>query len=569
MESGSYTIRARVGAGMLDKADRLFRNDDKGTFIELLQNSRRAGATLVEVTINEIPKSPVVCAVSVQDNGRGIGDFTKLLTLWESGWGESTKEAEDPAGIGFYSLCRSDVEVFSGNWYCSITPAAFLGKTAATVVRREETTPGTRLCFIRSSSLNALKAALLDAAMFYPVEVTLNGQALPRYDFLEGAVHRQVIDGVEVGFAMQFTHGVRHPEVNWNFYGARLREEFPEFRGVIPPPGREHDDPLSLHVRFNVLETGRIKLQLPDRRTVIQDEFFHAFCRKVRTAGYRWFQTQERHLLSFKHWREAKELGVFLPEAVRQLATWANLSRDEYSEPMFGVDEPQFLDESQCVLLVSSDVANAHALQGAVNSGAKLDYALYRERGEFTGYRWYDELPRLTEIDVAIDGVFVKEQPFDPQKRPKTIHLVLHIERQPGLTTETTTITLPAAIHVDTDDFCSISFVAVENSPWDNDELAGPFDVTQFLSYATFSYSDEGDTFDTQLDRHNSEIECMVNEYFRGPRASLVALLHASLTGDVRHLANRLNVCSITVTRTSPAEPAWKFSLAGIDGQQL
>src|SRR5262249_28281745 len=138
MESRCYTIHARVGSGALDKADRLFRNDDTGTFVELLQNSRRAGATLVEVTITELDPSNISSVVTIHDNGRGIQDFAQLLTLWESGWDQTTKATEDPAGIGFYSLCRSGVEVFSGNQYCNITPEAFLGKASATVERRDD-----------------------------------------------------------------------------------------------------------------------------------------------------------------------------------------------------------------------------------------------------------------------------------------------------------------------------------------------------------------------------------------------------------------------------------------------
>src|SRR5262249_27542535 len=94
MESSSSTIHARVGSGALDKADRLFRNDDTGTFVELLQNSRRAGATVVEVTITELDPSNLSSVVTIYDNGRGIQDFAQLLTLWESGWDQATKAAE-------------------------------------------------------------------------------------------------------------------------------------------------------------------------------------------------------------------------------------------------------------------------------------------------------------------------------------------------------------------------------------------------------------------------------------------------------------------------------------------
>ena len=43
-------LRATISPSILSKADRLFRNDDRGIFTELLQNARMAGATRVEVT---------------------------------------------------------------------------------------------------------------------------------------------------------------------------------------------------------------------------------------------------------------------------------------------------------------------------------------------------------------------------------------------------------------------------------------------------------------------------------------------------------------------------------------
>ena len=51
MTSASETVRGKVNVALLDKADRLFRNDDAGIWTEILQNARRAGATSVDLTI--------------------------------------------------------------------------------------------------------------------------------------------------------------------------------------------------------------------------------------------------------------------------------------------------------------------------------------------------------------------------------------------------------------------------------------------------------------------------------------------------------------------------------------
>lgn len=49
------------------------------------------------------------------------------------------------------------------------------------------------------------------------------------------------------------------------------------------PPGQV--SPALLYARFNVLETSRLKLQLPDRRAIIEDEFLKSFLRKVDSGA--------------------------------------------------------------------------------------------------------------------------------------------------------------------------------------------------------------------------------------------------------------------------------------------
>jgi hypothetical protein len=562
MQQTTHTIHARIGQGILQKADRLFRNDDRGTFVELLQNSRRADATRVDVRIEAV--SAIQCVVEIQDDGTGIPDFERLLTLGESGWNEDLKATEDPAGMGFYSLCLSGVEVYSGYQYAKISPEAFVGKEDAVVEVRESYVGGTRLRFSRSSSKESLAAALRSAALFYPVDVHLNGELLPRHDFLEGAIHREVIDGIEVGFATAFTRDWTWfgDEQNWNFYGARIREAFPGLSGVLSEDGHS----TTLDARFNVLETGRIKLQLPDRRNIIQNDFLQGFLKKARAAGFRCIQKQPRHALSFRDWKEAKELGVDLPEAVCLLKTWQALSADIDSYRMFGEDEECIVSDLSRVMLVDDLVTNVHTLQGALHSSATLDYVLYREAPGFEGYSWYQNLPVLIDVEVTIhEGPEAQLLPTE-DARPNKIDLALTVQQQGQ---EDRIIALPAFVHVESEELNSVDFVAVKNSPWDNEQLAGPFSIEEFLIYATFSSSDEGDSFETQMDSYRREVEHAVNEYFRGPRASLVALVQDGLKFNARTLARQLNVSQIRLTRNPRDEHKWDVELFGAKGQLL
>lgn len=566
MQQTSYTIHAKIGQRILERADRLFRNDDQGTFVELLQNSRRAAAKRVDVRIQEV--SPAQCVVEIQDDGTGITNFEQLLTLGDSGWNEEIHAKEDPAGMGFYSLCLGGVEVHSGHQYVRISPEAFLGKENSTVKLHESHVTGTLLRFPRKSSKEVLAAALRRAALFYPLEVRLDGELLPRHDFLEGAIYREVIDGVEIGFATEFKHAFswHRDDKNWNFYGAQIPESVPTPYGILAED--EPTKPQGLHARFNVLETGSIKLQLPDRRSIIQNDFLQDFLKKARTAAFRCFQKQPHHALSFKEWKEAKELGIDLPEAECLLTTWQALGADIDSPRLFGEDETLIVRDLNHVMLVDALLTNVHTLQGALHSGDDLNYVLYRESPSNEGYSWYQKLPRLIDVEVTIHDAPDATHLPDQDARPSKIDLSLTVQQHGR---ENRIIELAAFLHVDSDDddLNSVSFVAVKNSPWDNEQLDGPFPIEDFLIYATFSSSDEGDSWDTQMDRYRREVEREVNEYFRGPRASLIALVQEGLEFDARTLAVQLNVSQIKLVRDQDNQQKWVVELIGSEGQAL
>lgn len=558
MEFVPQVICGTVSPRVLDKADRLFRNDDESVWIELIQNARRAGATRVEITITENESEDKSCTVTIHDNGSGMEDFQDLLTLGGSGWSAATEAREDPAGMGFFCLCRSEVEVSSGNQFVKISPAVFAGTAAADVTKAAEWVSGTRIRFTRCSAKDALEQALKRAAEFCPVPIMLEGTPIPQLDFLEGALHREIIDGIEVGFATNFNHRYSHyGDDNWNFYGSRLKHALKPLSGYLPPGKASPASPLSLHIRCNVLETGRVKLQLPDRRAIIEDEFFQAFQEKVRVAGYRFLLTQDHHVLPFAEWKAAKKLGVHLPEAAFLLTTWRADPQDDGIDRPFGFPESHVLPDVNDVILVAPDLDDEYTLEGALHSGATVDGILYFEEPAFAGYSWYDKLPLISQSEVFLDGIAFQQWPDPKEDRPSRIEVELTIEQQghsPRL------LRLPAVLHVRPDD--GLCFVAVKNSPWDNEELAGPFSLADFLLLATFRASDdfgESDSWATQKDRYDEDIERAVNAYFRGPRGTLIAILRKSLDWEACRLAKQLNIGEIRFKGVS--EQGWEVEL--------
>src|SRR5690554_1562089 len=90
-------------------------SDSSKVLSELIQNGRRAGATEIHIehtTDDETGKH----TLTVRDNGCGISDFQKLLTVAESGWDSNTSAKESPYGMGAIAMlfaCDS-VTVASG-----------------------------------------------------------------------------------------------------------------------------------------------------------------------------------------------------------------------------------------------------------------------------------------------------------------------------------------------------------------------------------------------------------------------------------------------------------------------
>ena len=559
------TIRATISPTILSKADRLFRNDDAGVFAELLQNARRAGASRVEILVEQTTDSKNGSKVTFHDNGSGIDNFQSLLTLGGSDWSAEVRETEDPAGMGFFALCHSEVEVSSRDKRVVLSREVFLGTAEAAVMPVEERIHGTRIVFTKDSNASQLLHAATRVSEFCPMEVFLNGKLVDRNDFLEGALYREVIDGIEIGFATAFRWNHEFKDDNWNFYGLRIHEPYDSIPGVLRFNELRGWTTEKLVARFNVLEVGRVKLQLPDRRAIVQDQRLREFELKARAAAYRFFQTEERHLLPFTHWKEAQTLGVVLPEASSILRTWHAAPADDGLDPFFGTSERTLLTKVDEVLLVNSDLPNQHTLEAALQVESLQGRKLYKTDAQYHGYSWYDALPRLTSAEVVVDDVTFVDWQGQSLQRPEKIEILVAVTQtsQPD-----SIVRLPATIHVVDGDDLDYSddapeFVAVRDSPWDNDNLDGPFDVVDFLLHATFRSSDDAgaDSWDTQQDYHQGHIEHQVNLYFRGPRAALLALLQDALSWDVRQYANQVGVSEIRFLKPAADEHGWRVEL--------
>jgi len=88
---------------------------NKLTFLkELLQNSRRAGASQIDLTLSGAG------VLTISDNGTHPFDFDRFFMLGESGWDAEMVSAENPFGIGASAMlfAASEVTIDSSTGYC-------------------------------------------------------------------------------------------------------------------------------------------------------------------------------------------------------------------------------------------------------------------------------------------------------------------------------------------------------------------------------------------------------------------------------------------------------------------
>lgn len=257
------TIRAKSDTrSLLSALSKTFTNST--TFIgELLQNARRAKATRIEVTIADD-------YFEIADNGIGIADFSKLLSIAISGWGADVQQEDQPYGLGFLSVvyAAARLEVVSLGTRFTATREQILGLENVGLEPLGNPTIGTT---IRMSEVgmtaDVLSHALGRFARGFPVPIIANGEEMLRShspDVLElvdtpyGKATPDVVIGHEVGaFYLQGLPIRMHPSMHAS-------------RGVV------HLDPLQY--------SGR----LPDRNELCQADAARArFVKQWRETAIR------------------------------------------------------------------------------------------------------------------------------------------------------------------------------------------------------------------------------------------------------------------------------------------
>ena len=381
------TIKAKVNKKLLAKADRLFTGTLGGRIAEILQNARRAGATRVEVANAD-------GWVTVSDNGKGIENFAKLLDLGGSGWDERTERSEDPAGVGLFCLTPRDLAIRSRGKAVRIGADGWRGKPVA-VAENVTAVEGTELRF-RDDPWDL--AAVELNAVFSGLSVVVDGQECKSLPFVRGSAvaHPELGCRIEVcdrnsvsGWHSTWRERHGYDNVLVNFHGQVVTFEYQ------PTSDRS--------IFFLVDMTGeptKIRLMLPARTRLVENEGFEALKRTLELEAFCFCRRAGEHSLHYSEYLRARELGIELPEAKPVYDVGLIESRDP-PEPV-QVSKPEALPMASCYRLSPGLIgqgdkmdANAHLL--AALGSFKEPFVPVQISTDYDGYSW----AKLATIDKA------------------------------------------------------------------------------------------------------------------------------------------------------------------------
>lgn len=223
---------------------------------ELLQNARRAGATLIELSHDEPSQT-----LRVRDNGRGIEDFQKLLTIHESGWDEPLQQQETAFGVGF-SKClyaSSRCIVTSNGREVDFDTASALAQTPIPVSTRrsvDDQEPGT-IIELYGVDLPKLAQHVEEMCRGFPVAVEFNGRNVSRPDAPDAlATHATAVGAV---YLAGTDDGQSTQHTRFYLQGFCVYRE-PRYHGLRDSSNVVHLDP------------KRFLARLPDRDKLIDEE---------------------------------------------------------------------------------------------------------------------------------------------------------------------------------------------------------------------------------------------------------------------------------------------------------
>ncbi|MFT4026803.1 MAG: ATP-binding protein [Novosphingobium sp.] len=509
-------IRSQVDPAAITKVTRLFNNTLGDILAELIQNSRRAGPTVIDIDVAEAEgRSWLVVA----DDGAGIADPAVILALGRSGWDDAVARREDPAGMGVFSLAGRHVEIRScprgpgEGWAITIGPDDWESGAPIAVAPCHHRF-GTEIRLLLDDDLaKTIETVATGAARYCPTPIRFKGRPLPRVDWLADAQAIAETDGVRIGLFNDARSTRYQPLIN--------------FHGLTVPcalPSIEEKD-RNWWARIDIVDAPALQLVLPARKEMVENAALDALRASVRKAIYLHIASLGSHRLPFERWAEARELGIDLPVARPFLRGWTPATADLNS----GRESPGLVPADNLVLIDEFGPPLEQCAAFALARDGRLQGRLADPDPAMAGYSWYDALPRIAALRFEIERNGCAHV-FDSTELPglesgpvERLDLVLEMAGpQPE------TITVPAPVVIEYDDGSCWSFEEA-NILLASRDAVSPDELVELLEASCFCASDDrdADSWETQNDRFLLDAREMATRLLLGDDAALVERLRA------------------------------------------
>jgi hypothetical protein len=526
------SIHTSVGPSILSKASRLFAGTIGDGLSEALQNSRRAGATRVDIDQFNTGRGPVL---RIRDNGSGIADPSRLLALGDSGWPSDLAEREDPAGMGMFSLSGRRVTVRSHpgypheSWQVTITPEAWESGEPLPVLPCDIERGAEIEIDMPEAWAVTLADAVKAAATYYPLPVYFQGEALPRKGFLAGAKRIEDWNGCRIGiFDDERSSFGDKPRIN--FHGLTVPCRLPSVS----------DEGCQWQVRVEIVEAPQIQLVLPARKEAVENAALSSLREACEAAIYRTIAHKGHHRLAHAQWLRAGELGVALPEAEPWLWAWTPCTAEWNS-----VRSGERIAGEAMILMPEDDAHIEQCLARALASGRPMGAVPVEAERKFIGYSWYNALPQVLGFSFRIEPETGEVFDYSAQirtpeglvsQRVKAISLELHVQASGDPDTATGMLTLPAdALVIPDDCWSNLEDVVILLT---KDSTITPGDLATLLIDACFCPNDgsNADSHETQRTAFEMQARFTANLLLLGEDAAIIQRVQEAVREHVSWL---------------------------------
>jgi hypothetical protein len=288
-------VEATLGRKLISRADQFFSHSFDCIIDEMIQNSRRARAKNVHFTLEDGD-------LIIADDGHGLTAENAHVLLMAGG---SNNDAaveinEAAAGLGFFALAHYDVVVRSHNWEMQIPKAAFTGNATAALttghphqgglsirIRSFTDRDGLRLgeiiqkCVVYSGLTATLKG-FPEGVPTVVMPQTFLDHALKDHADCMVAVHTDTVHGVTIKLARIKGEMWRKEKTKLNFFGKvisledhRAGHRIPDVEKTVTLDEEKklfNEASFCTMVLIDVHDTSRLKLKLPERDVLIQND---------------------------------------------------------------------------------------------------------------------------------------------------------------------------------------------------------------------------------------------------------------------------------------------------------